>query len=56
MEVNRLRNGYIADTLTRIDIQEISKVGGKFIEIYVFFVEKVLKRFDLECLFKNKLT
>ena len=34
MEVNRLRNGYITDTLTSVDIQEIVKIGGKVIEIY----------------------
>ena len=34
IEVNRLRNGYITDTLTSVDIQEIVKIGGKIIEIY----------------------
>ena len=34
IEVNRLRNGYITDTLTSVDIQEIVKIGGKVIEIY----------------------
>ena len=29
-----MRNGYIIDTLTSVDIQEIVKVGGKVIEIY----------------------
>ena len=33
-EVNRMRNGYIIDTLTSIDIQEIVKIGGRVIEIY----------------------
>ena len=28
------RNGYIIDTLTSVDIQEIVKIGGKVIEIY----------------------
>ena len=28
-EVNRMRNGFILDTLTSIDIQEIGKIGGK---------------------------
>ena len=32
-EVNRMRNGYIIDTLTSVDIQEIDKIGGKVIEI-----------------------
>ena len=34
IEVNRMRNGYIAQTLTSSDIQEIVKTGGKVIEIY----------------------
>ena len=34
IEVNRIRNGYIVDTLTSVDIQEIVKIGGKVIEIY----------------------
>ena len=34
IEINRLRNGYIIDTLTSVDIQEIVKIGGKVIEIY----------------------
>ena len=29
-----MRNGYIFDTLTSLDIQEIVKIGGKVIEIY----------------------
>ena len=41
MEINRMRNGYIVDALTSIDIQEIVKIGGKVIEIYdgVFYRE-----------------
>ena len=34
MEINRMRNGYIIDTLTSVDIQEIVKIGGKVIKIY----------------------
>ena len=34
MEINRMRNGYIIDTLTSVDIQEIVKIGGKVVEIY----------------------
>ena len=34
VEVNRMRNGYIIDTLTSVDIQEIVKIGEKVIEIY----------------------
>ena len=33
-ENNRMRNGYIIDTLTSVDIQEIVKIGGKVIENY----------------------
>ena len=33
-EINRMRNGYIIDTLTSVDIQEIIKIGGKVIQIY----------------------
>ena len=29
-----MRNGYIIDTLTSVDIQEIIKIGGKMVEIY----------------------
>ena len=34
IEINRMRNGYIIDTLTSVDIQEIVKIGGKVMEIY----------------------
>ena len=34
IEVNRMRNEYIVDTLTSVDICEIVKVGEKLIEIY----------------------
>ena len=34
IEVNRLRNGYIIDTLSSVDVQEIVEMGGKFVEIY----------------------
>ena len=34
IEINRMRNGYIIDTLTSVDIQEIAKIGGQLIEIY----------------------
>ena len=33
IEINRMRNGYIIDTLTSVDIQEIVKIGGNVIEI-----------------------
>ena len=29
-----MRNGYIFDTLSSVDIQEIVKIGGKVIDIY----------------------
>ena len=29
-----MRNGYIIDTLTSVDIQEIIKIGGKLVQIY----------------------
>ena len=34
IEVNRMRNGYVIDTLTSVDICEIVKIGGKIIQIY----------------------
>ena len=34
IEVNRMRNGYIIDTLTSVDLQEIVKIGGRVIESY----------------------
>ena len=34
VEVNSMRHGYVIDTLTSIDIQEIVKIGGEVVEIY----------------------
>ena len=34
VEVSRMRNGYIIDTLTSVDICEIVKIGGKVIRIF----------------------
>ena len=34
IEVNRMRNGYIIDTLTSVDIHESVKIGGRVNEIY----------------------
>ena len=34
IEINRMRNGVLIDTLTSVDIQEIVKIGGKVIENY----------------------
>ena len=31
VEINRMRNGYIVQTLTSVDIQEIVKIGGRVI-------------------------
>ena len=37
-----MRNGYIIDTLTSADIQEIVKIGGRVVQIYegVIYQEK----------------
>ena len=34
IEINRMRNGYIIEHLSSLDIQEFVKIGGKVIEIY----------------------
>ena len=34
IEINRMRNGYIIDHLTSVDIEENVKIGSKVIEIY----------------------
>ena len=34
IEVNRMRNGYIIDTLTSVDICEFVEIGGRVVEIY----------------------
>ena len=34
IEINRMRNGYIIDILTSVDIQEIVKIGGRVEKIY----------------------
>ena len=34
IEISRMRNGFIIDHLTSVDIQEIFKIGGKVIEFY----------------------
>ena len=34
IEINRMRNGYIIDYLSSVDIQEIVKIGSKVIKIY----------------------
>ena len=40
IEVNRMRNGYITQILTSVDIQEIVRIGGKVIEIYEGIIYK----------------
>ena len=34
MEINCMRNGYIVDVLTSVDIQEIVEIGGRVGQIY----------------------
>ena len=41
IEINRMRNGYITQVLTFVDIQEIVKIGGKVIEIYEGVIYRV---------------
>ena len=64
IEINRMRNGYITQVLTSVDIQEIVKIGGKVIEIYegvicrenykVSFFKKVIdKLFELRQKYKE---
>ena len=33
-ELNRMRNGFIIDTLTSVDFKRIIRIGGKLVEIY----------------------
>ena len=40
IENNRMRNGYIIDTVTSVDVQEIIKIGGKVIEIYEGVIDR----------------
>ena len=35
-----MRNGYIIDHLTSVDIQEIVEIGGKVIEIYEGVIDR----------------
>ena len=37
-EINRMRNGYIVDDVTSVDIFEINEIGGKTFEIYKGFI------------------
>ena len=40
IEVDRLRKGYIVETLTSVDFQEIDKLGGKVKKIYEGVIRK----------------
>ena len=51
IEINRMRNGYIIDTLTSVDFQEVTKIGGKVIEFY----EGVIYRENFKSLLLEKL-
>ena len=51
-----MRNGYIIDTLTSVDIQELVKIGGRLLKITkVVTIEKILRYRHLEKLSKNCL-
>ena len=39
-ELNRMRNGYILDTLTSVDIQAIIKLSGRLIKVYEGIIYK----------------
>ena len=45
VEINRMRNGYIADVLNSVDNQEIVKIGGKVVEVYAAVI--YLKNFKV---------
>ena len=45
-----MRNGYIIDTLTSVDIQQIVKIGGKVIEIFEGVIYREIFR---ECPFRK---
>ena len=40
IEINRMRNGYIIDHLTSVDILEIVKIGGRVVQVYGGFIYK----------------
>ena len=50
-----MRNGYVIETLTSVDIQEILKLGGKVIDTKALLIEKSLGYHHLEKLKKNYL-
>ena len=60
-----MRNGYITDVLTIVDIEEIVRIGGKVIEVYdeVIYRENfkasafksfIKKLFELRAKYKSK--
>ena len=51
-----MRNGFIIDTLTSVDIQEIVKIGGKVIRVTkVLIIEETLRHHHLEKVYKSYL-
>ena len=49
IEVNRMRNIHIIDTLTSVDTQEIVKIGRKVFRIYEgAFIKKISRYHHLE--------
>ena len=62
IDINRMRNGYIIDTLTSVDICEIVKIGRKVIQIYEgvlyrenFKVNPLRKIVEKNICFKKKI-
>ena len=48
-----MRNGYIIDTLTSVDIKEIIRIGGKKLKyMKVLYIEKTLRYYLLKKLEK----
>ena len=55
--MNEIRNGYIIDTLSLIDIQEILKVGGKVNQISEAAVyQKISTYYHLQKFWRNYST
>ena len=54
-EMSRMRNGYIIDILTSVDIPEIVKIGGKVIKIYEGFTYRENFKVNLFIKVINKL-
>ena len=51
IEVNKKRNGYIIDTLTSVDIQEIVEIGRKVIQFYDGLIHR--EKFKISLFKKN---